>query len=156
MKFLFNIALALLWCALTGLFSEWNFLAGFLVGALVISIYGHATGASPYIRGAWRRLRFLLYFTRILVISNLKVAWEVLTPSMRQTPRIIRYPVEDMTPAQRAILASTITLTPGTLAMDISPNGKHLYIHCMYAEDRDQAVRDLDEVATKLKESMFT
>lgn len=156
MRFLFNVALALLWCALTGLFSEWNFLGGMLVSALVISVYGHARGERPYIRGGIRLARFTAFFVKILVQSNIRVAWEVLTPAMHQSPRIIRYPVEDLTPVQRTILASAITLTPATLSMDISPNGRYLYIHSMYAADREEAIREIDELATRLKESVFS
>lgn len=156
MRFLANIALAVVWCALTGSVDEWNFLGGMFVGALVITAYNHATGARPYFRRGVGLLHFFVYFLVILVRSNLQIAWEVLTPSMHQSPRIIRYPVHGLTTGQLTALASAITLTPGTLAVDVSPDNEWLYIHCMYAKDRETAVAQLDELAKMMREKVFS
>ncbi len=155
-RFLFNIVLAIIWCALNAKFTAWNFMAGMVVGALVVSIYGHAMGHEPYIRRGLRLLHFLGYFFKMLLVTNWQVAWEVLTPSMHQTPRIIRYNVENLTEAERATLASAITLTPGTLVVDISPCNKWIYIHAMYADSREKAVKDIDDLALHLKEMVFS
>ena len=155
-RFLFNIVLAIVWQALNAQFTAWNFLAGMVVGAFVVSIYGHAMGQEPYLRRGFMLLRFLGYFLIMLLKTNWAVAWEVLTPSMHQTPRIIRYNVENLTDTERATLASAITLTPGTLVVDISPCNKWIYIHAMYARDRDQAVKDIDDLALHLKELVFS
>ncbi|MEC9374081.1 MAG: Na+/H+ antiporter subunit E [Planctomycetota bacterium] len=156
MRFLFNLLLALIWCALMGSFSTWNLLAGIVVGAGVLTVYAKARGDKPYLRAAWRRVKFTIYFARLLVSSNVKVAWEVLTPRMHQQPRIIRYDVSGLTEVQRAALASAITLTPGTLVADISPNQRYLYVHCMYAKDRDAAVREIDELWSNMKAMVFS
>jgi len=155
-RFLFNLALGLVWCALTGSITEWNFIAGTLVGAVIISVYAGATGGRPYIGRGWRLLRCLLHFSRLLVQSNLIVAWEVLTPRMHLKPRIIRYAVDDMSDAHRTALASAITLTPGTLSVDLSPDGRWLYIHCMYGRDRERTVRDLDDLAATVRRALFS
>lgn len=154
-RFLLNLGLAIVWMGLTGSVSEWNFLAGLVVGALIISVYSGAAGEASYLGRGWRLLTHFAHFIRMIVHSNVQVAWEVLTPRMHQKPRIIRYPVEGMSDAHRTALASAITLTPGTLVIDVSPDDKWLYIHCMYAEDRDQAVKDIDDVARVVDEGLF-
>ena len=153
-RFLLNIGLAVVWCALST-FDGWNFLGGFVIGAVVVSAYARATSGDPYITNAWRLVRFLAYFCKLLVQTNLQVAWEVLTPRMYQTPRIIRYPIEGMTDIERTTLANAITLTPGTLVVDISPDERWLYVHCMYARDRDEAVREIDELWNGLRRGVF-
>ena len=155
MRFLANIALAIVWCLLTGSVDEWNFLGGMFVGALVITAYSHATGSGRYLGRAVELARFLGYFVVILVRSNLQIAWEVLTPRMHQSPRIIRSPVDGLTTGQLTALASAITLTPGTLVVDVSPDGRWFYIHCMYARDRDAAVAELDELSRRMREQVF-
>jgi len=153
-RFLLNIGLAVMWCALSS-FNGWNFLGGFIVGALVVSAYSRATSGDKYISNAWRLLRFLAYFCRLLVQTNLQVAWEVLTPKMHQTPRIIRYPIEGMSDIERTTLANAITLTPGTLVVDLSPDERWMYIHCMYAQDRDSAVREIDDLWNGMRRGVF-
>jgi multicomponent Na+:H+ antiporter subunit E len=149
-----NIALAVVWCALST-FNGWNFLGGFVVGAVVVSVYSRATRGERYITNAGRLLRFLAYFGRLLVQSNFRVAWEVLTPKMHQTPRIIRYPIAGMSNIERTTLANAITLTPGSLVVDISPDERWLYIHCMYAQDREAAVHEIDDLWNGLRRGVF-
>ena len=83
------------------------------------------------------------------------MAWEIVTPGLRMTPRIIRYDVADLTPVEVTTLANAITLTPGTLTMDVDERGDTLYIHCMYADDRDAAVAELDDLRRRLMEGVF-
>lgn len=154
-RFMLNLGLAVAWMALTGSVSEWNFLAGMAVGAVIITVYSGATGEPSYLGRGLALLACLYRFLRAIVVSNFQVAFEVLTPKMHQSPRIIRYPVDGLSDAHRTAVASAITLTPGTLIVDVSPDNKWLYIHCMYAEDRDEAVRGLDEVARLVEKGMF-
>ena len=153
-RFLLNIVLAVVWCALSS-FDGWNFLGGFLVGAVVVSVFSRATSGEKYITNAWKLAWFMGYFCRLLVQTNLQVAWEVLTPRMHQKPRIIRYPIAGMSDIERTTLANAITLTPGTLVVDISPDERWLYIHCMYAQDRDSAVHEIDELWNKMRRGVF-
>ncbi|MEQ9617405.1 MAG: Na+/H+ antiporter subunit E [Phycisphaerales bacterium] len=155
-QFLFNLVLALTWCLLTGGFGSWNFIAGLLVGSVVVSAYTNATGQGGYYRRMWRVFSFACYFFTILVKSNLQIAWEVATPGWGCTPRVIRYPVGELTDVQRVTLANCITLTPGTLVMDISPDKQFLYIHCMYGKHRDTVIKDIDDLASRLQKGVFS
>jgi len=151
-----NLVLAVAWCALTGSFSEWNFVAGVLVGALVVEIYTRALRKDAYLGRGFRLLGFSLYFLKILIVANLQVLWECITPGMSMTPRIVRYPVGGLSDAELITLANAITLTPGTLVIDISPDNQWLYVHCMYAKDRQQALRALDELALRIRKGVFS
>ena len=153
-----NLLLAAIWLALVGRTEFLDIVIGLLIGAFVLGVYTRVLGRSNYIMQLWRLLRFACYFFRILVKVNLQVAWEVITPGYHMTPRIIKYPVEGMTDSQITMLANSITLTPGTLSADVDdddPEGKCLYIHCMYAKDRDAAVEDIDELKTRMLWEVF-
>jgi multicomponent Na+:H+ antiporter subunit E len=151
----FNIALAVVWCLLAGSFTAWNLVAGLAVSVLVISIYSGATGGPRYAVRLLNVLRFLAWFLGVLVKSNIQIAAEVVTPGWSQKPRVVRYDVSDLTAAQKTVLASAITLTPGTLTVDVCPNGDWLYLHCMYAEDRAWQIEQIDELAVRLKRCVF-
>jgi len=153
--FLLNILLALLWTFTWGSFDIYTLTAGFVLGYLLLGIYSRVMQAEGYGARAFQLLSFFIYFIRILIIANIQIAIEVLTPTHHQTPRIIRYDVKDLNEVQVTILANAITLTPGTLAIDISKDRRWLYIHCMYAADREAAVRALNELRDRMMREVF-
>lgn len=155
MSVLFNLFLALVWCLLTGSASPWNFVAGLLVGAFVVGAFTTVTGRGNYLRRLFGLLRFAVYFLTILLRANVQIATEAISARPRQRPRILRYPVGDLTAAQTTILANAITLTPGTLVVDVSPDRRWLYIHCMFAEDANEAIRAIDELADRMRSEVF-
>ncbi len=154
-SFLLNLLLAGLYLALTDEVTFFNLLIGFAIGFVIMMVASRARGGTGYGRRMWGLVRFVGYFLFILTKANLQVTWEIITPGFRMHPRIIRYPVSGLTPTQVTMLASAITLTPGTLTADIDEAGDTLYIHCMYARDRDSAVRDLDELRDRLMREVF-
>ncbi len=166
-QFLLHLTLAILWMLLWGSFDLYTFLAGIVVGFLLLALVGRTTGRSfaypvrqvaalGYPTRLWRLVHFAAYFVKILVIANWQVAKLVLAPSMPIHPRIVRYDVTGLTPVQITTLASAITLTPGTLSTDISADDRFLYIHCINAPDARQAVRELDDLKEHLLKGVFT
>jgi multicomponent Na+:H+ antiporter subunit E len=153
--FLLNLMLAATYLALTGDFSGFNVLIGFLIGYGVLTIYDMASGGTGYSGKLLRLVRFGFWFMWILFLANLQIAWEIITPGMHQTPRIIRYPVAHLTDVQITTLANCITLTPGTLVVDVADDRQFIYVHCMYAKDRDKAVADLDMLRLRLEREVF-
>lgn len=153
--FLLNILLTALYLILVGDTSLLSILTGFAIGYLVLSIYAVAAHKPSYTRKAWDLAMFLAYFIRLLVVANMQVAWEIITPGYSMKPRIIRYSVDGLTMVQITTLANLISLTPGTLSADVDEDGSHLYVHCMYAGDRDEAVRQLDELKDHMLREIF-
>ncbi|MEM9296107.1 MAG: Na+/H+ antiporter subunit E [Planctomycetota bacterium] len=145
-----NLALTLLWLLLneSGGFLSLGF--GFLVSAVLTSAVGAAAGRHGYLAALWAKVSFLGYFLKILVLANLEVMKEILTPGFSMKPRLIRYEVPGLTPGQLTVLASAITLTPGTLSVDCDESGDALYIHAMYADDPAQAVAELDALKNRI------
>ena len=153
--FLLNILLAVLWMFMWGMFDIYGLIAGFLLGYFLLGIVSRTMPGEGYgIRG-WHMFSFLAYFFRILVKANLQVAWEIITPGFSMSPRIIRYPVDGLTELQLTSLANAITLTPGTLSMDVSDDSKYLYVHCMYAKNPQDAIDELDELRNRMMKEMF-
>lgn len=79
-------------------------------------------------------------FVRELVLSALRVAWLVVQPKPRLHPGIIAYPLTVTTDAQITLLANMITLTPGTLSIDVSDDRRTLYIHAIDVTDREALI----------------
>ena len=153
--FLLNLLIALLWMMMWGSYDVYTLLGGVVVGYLLLGLISRASGMTNYGARVWKLLFYLAYFIKILVIANLQVAWEIITPKFGMSPRIIRYDVAGMTPVQITTLANSITLTPGTLSADISDDGHYLFVHCMYAGDREKAVQGLDELRDRILQEVF-
>jgi multicomponent Na+:H+ antiporter subunit E len=75
-----------------------------------------------------------------LVLANLRLARDVVGPIRRLSPGIVAVPLDVKTDAEIALLANLITLTPGTLSLDVSSDGRVLFVHAVSAENA-QAVR---------------
>lgn len=78
---------------------------------------------------------FLAYFTWELVQANLRVAYDVLTVKDFMRPGILAIPLEARTNLEITLLANLISLTPGTLSLDVSSDRRVIYVHAMYLEE---------------------
>jgi multicomponent Na+:H+ antiporter subunit E len=132
--------LAWLWTALTERYTASNFLLGVVVANLVLRF---GRGRSARIRRTGLALRFVLFFAKEVVVSALRVALEVVRPRPRMRPAIVRVPLDVETDGQITLLAILITLTPGTLALDVSPDRGTLLVHAMFAGDAEQVRHDI-------------
>jgi len=141
--FLLNLLLALAWVGLTGTFTPINFGIGFVLAYGLLWLVQHPSGQgavpSGYFGQAWRTVEFGLFFLWELIVANLRVAVDILRPQMRLQPAIVAIPLEaESSPAQITLLANLITLTPGTLSLDVSADQRTLYVHTMHVGDVDE------------------
>ncbi len=130
-----TLLLAVVWCFLGGAISLANFLMGLLMGTLTLVVF---RPFFPWRPDPLRLLRkipaFLCYIPRFLyevAKANLQVAYLALHPKMPIRPGIISFATRHRSPLGTTTLANSITLTPGTLTMDVSPDGRTLYIHTL-------------------------
>ena len=100
-----------------------------------------------YYQRATLVIRFAIFYLKELFIANLRVAGTVLSPRMKMTPAVVAIPLETEGDLSISLLANLITLTPGSLTLDISADYTVLYVHTMYADDIDQfrlSIKDLE------------
>lgn len=136
--FALNIILAAIWSALSGQFSPENFISGFVLGYVLLWLLRRALGGESYVNKVPQVVLFIGFFLMEVVRANLRVAWEVLTPGHNMRPAIVAVPLDLRNPLQITLLAQMITLTPGTLSLDVSSDRRVLYVHSMYVDDIDQ------------------
>ncbi|NCN28227.1 Na+/H+ antiporter subunit E [bacterium] len=82
---------------------------------------------------------FILFFLKELFLANFRVARDVLRKSPRIQPAIVAVPLDLKSKFGLMVLANSITLTPGTLALDISDDDKTMYIHTLYLDGGKEA-----------------
>ena len=143
--FLLNILLALVWAAFTGIFAPGNLLIGFGLGYLALLTARRALDPSPYFGKMRQALSFAIFFVKELILANLRVAADVVTPTHYMRPRVLAVPLDAQSDVEITALANLISLTPGTLSLDISTDRRVLFIHAMYAADADRIRRDIKQ-----------
>jgi len=121
----------ILWLLLTWSLQPQELIVG-LALSLLLSLLLHdifLQGSQKLVQPA-RYFWFLIYlpvFFYYVVVANLDVAYRVLHPDMPIRPGIVKVRTSLTSDMGRTFLANSITLTPGTLTVDIV--GDHLYIH---------------------------
>lgn len=142
-RFLANLILTFIWVALTGSFEFANVLFGFFLSYFVLWIITRGSGRARYFRMVPKVISFLFFFFYELMKANLQVAWEIGTPKLHMTPGIVGVPLDIKSDAEITMLANLITLTPGTLSLDVSDDKSTLYVHSMYITNREDFIRGI-------------
>jgi len=155
------LLLVLLWVALQGTLSVGNVLLGLIFGGGILRLSRPlfdpedptesrklSEGVRPLLR-LWRIFVLLLVFLRELVVSALQVARYTIQPTLQIRPAIIEYPLDVKTGREITVLANLISLTPGTLSLDVSPDCECLYVHAISVDTDDGA-----EVISDIKGSL--
>ena len=139
-KFFLNILLAFAWVLLTGELDYVNFIDGLLIGFIILFFSKYRLKSSKYFFKIPKALGFLFYFIYELIIANIRVAYEVITPNQRLQPGIIAVPLAAETDFEITILANLITLTPGTLSLEVSKNREFIYVHAMHIDNKEKSI----------------
>jgi multicomponent Na+:H+ antiporter subunit E len=140
------VLLALAWLALTGELSAANLVFALGLGGLALAL---SWPLGPYPLFARVRpvkaVALLLYFSGQVVMANLKVAAAVVGPRRLLRPAIVAIPLDVQGDDQIAVLANMITLTPGTLSLDVSEDRKTLFVHAMSTSSAEDLRREIKE-----------
>lgn len=141
--FLINILLALAWGAVTGNFSELNLAFGFVLALGALYLIREQVGTGAYFERVGQALGLAFMFVYELVLSAWRVATIVLRPKIELQPGIIAFPLTVDRDFEITMLANLITLTPGTLSVDVSEDRKILYVHCIDVPDPQATIDDI-------------
>ncbi|MEM9430814.1 MAG: Na+/H+ antiporter subunit E [Pseudomonadota bacterium] len=138
-----NALLAIAWAALSGSFSLITLATGFGLGYAALWVVQPLTGRSRYFGRVFAWIRLIVMFLYELFVSSFSVALDVLTPQHRSRPAIIDMPLDVKTDAGLLLVTNLISLTPGTLSLDVSEDRKTLRVHAMFADDPEGLRRQL-------------
>jgi multicomponent Na+:H+ antiporter subunit E len=132
--FMLNVLLAFAWAIVNGSLAARDVAIGFVVGYLILWLVGPALGGSPYHRRALKLIPFGIWYLCQLVRSNVRVAMDILSPRLTQTPAIVAVPLDCESDAEITAVANLCSLTPGTVCLSLSPDRQVMYVHVMNLE----------------------
>lgn len=145
--------LTFVWVSLWGDLTVANILAGVAVGSLMLAVF---PDAGPRSVGSIRPLPAVLfvgYFLWRLLVANLVVTWEVLTPNNESVSEgIVAVPIADASDALVTLIANAISLTPGTVTLEVRRDPTVLYVHVLHLrsiEETREEVHRLERLARR-------
>jgi len=143
--FVVNLSLAILWTLLSGDYTPAALAFGFLVGMVALFLLRTSVPAAGRYFGnirSWWRL--FAVFVVDLVKANIAVLRIVLSGKDIK-PAVIAIPMELDSELEQVLLANMITLTPGTLSLDIAEDGSAVYVHVLDTDDVDAVIAETKE-----------
>ena len=154
--FVVNVVLAFAWAAMTGEFSLASLMTGAVLGFFALWLSAPLTGIERlYFVRAFRIVRLAAFFVYELVMSSVRVAWDVIRPFPRNKPALVEVPLDVKSDIEILLLTNLISLTPGTLSVDVSEDRGTLLVHAMFADDHEAVVADLKNGMERLVAEVF-
>ncbi len=148
-----NIGIAFVWALLQAEFTIQSFMVGYFLGLVILYIFKNQFSGKLYIYKWWAVFLLFMVFIKELIIANFIVIVQILRPKLNIRPGIIAFPVDLETPVQITLLANMISLTPGTLSMEISQDNKIIYIHVFNIDEQELVIKRIKEsFESKIKE----
>lgn len=135
-RLLMAVWLAAVWVALWGDLTLANVLSGAVLAAVLVTVYPPPSATSHGRLRPLRALYFAGYFLAKLAEATLVVAREVLTPdNSRVREGIVAVPVAGSSKTLVVLVANAISLTPGTLTLEVHEDPTVLYVHVLHLHD---------------------
>jgi len=142
---LVSVLLALIWAVITADTSILNILLGWSIG-LVALWFVRKDIANPVLFDKARRIVSLtMLFFYELALSAIRVAFLVLTPNLKAQlkPAIIAFPLTAKSDQEITLLANLITLTPGTLSVDVSKDRQFIFVHVLSITEKSEVINSI-------------
>lgn len=144
-----SVVLAATWLSIIGTTYVGHVLLAVALGLGIPYALRDAWPARPPFRRPWlalaRSLAFLALVLGDVIVANLQVARAVLGPVRRLQPGFATVPLDLQDDRAIVVLAHTVTLTPGTLSVDVAPDRRSLVVHALHMPDPEAAVREIKE-----------
>jgi len=137
-----------------------SILVGIIMALLGGYMFGEGFTETPHKFFGIKRYLWIIYYIPVFLyaclLANLDVAYRVLHPRMPIKPGIIKVKTRLKSKSGITALANSITLTPGTMSVDVTPDG-YLYIHWIYvrAENIEKATEIIVRGFEKILERIY-
>jgi multicomponent Na+:H+ antiporter subunit E len=136
--FVLNLVFGVVFAILFGTGRLVEFFLGFAIGYAALWVTKPLYPETRYFRKFPKAVNLTVYFLKELAVSNLRVLWDVITPSHISRPGIIGVSLDARSDLEIFLVANLLSLTPGTLSVDLSEDRRTLFVHVMFLEDVEE------------------
>lgn len=139
-----SLAILVVWLLLNGP-SVGHGLLGAVLALAIPQLVARLKPDKPRIRRPLRALALFLLVLGDIVKAAIELAIRILGPESRIRPTYFWVPLDVRDPYAIAALAGIITMTPGTLSSDLTPDRRYLLVHCFHTDDPEATIREIKE-----------
>lgn len=140
---LHSILLLLVWLMLNTTISLGHIILGSVLAIVIPLICEPLRVPQVKIKKPFKAIAYVFFVIKDVVIANFEVAFLVVGPMKRIKPGLVAVPLDLSDTLPLTVLASTVTMTPGTVSADVSKDEKWLYVHVLDMPENEQEVIDL-------------
>ncbi|WP_085993897.1 Na+/H+ antiporter subunit E [Oceanobacillus senegalensis] len=154
-QFIMNLAIAFLWTFFQDedQFYVTTFVTGYLVGLGIIYLMHRFFGERFYLGRLFAFIKLIFIFISELMQSSVQVLAKIVSPKMNINPGIIRYETELRGEWEVPLLALLLILTPGSVVIEVTPEGDAFYIHAIdVKESRENLIKSLGKFERAIME----
>ncbi|WP_445619256.1 Na+/H+ antiporter subunit E [Kushneria sp. Sum13] len=144
--------LTMVWIMLSDIITYGSVIMGVILGIAIPLMTQRFWDAQPVVKKPLLLLRYTLRVMLDILMANLEVAWLISRPWRRPRPAFIEYPLTLKRDFSITLLASTISLTPGTISANLRLDGRSLLIHVLDTDD-EQAI--IDEIYNRYERPLM-
>lgn len=140
-----TLLLAVIWPLVNNTFAPGHLVLGGILAILIPFVTSAFWPEPVALRRPWLVVKYAARLALDILTANLQVAVWIVRPNRQLRPAFIRYELELSSPLAISLLANTISLSPGTVACDLSSDRRYLLIHSLHTEDADSLVRQIHQ-----------
>lgn len=145
-QFLINLIIAAVWMLLQEALTWEGFVLGYFIGLAVLYFTARQLRAPLYTKPVIAFLKLSAVFFVEVVKSSVRVAYLVLHPRLPVSPGLITVPLDVQSDEGITMLAGLISMTPGSLSVEVSEDRAFLYVHALEADDPEASIAEFKEV----------
>jgi multicomponent Na+:H+ antiporter subunit E len=144
-----NLIIAFVWMFLNNAWNGVGFLTGYLLGLLLIGSMRRFFPQRFYIVRVWAIIKLIALLFKELVRASIEVIRQIVKPKLDIRPGIFTYQTQLSSDWEVTLLCLLISLTPGSLPLEISGNQRKLYIHALDIKDQQKMSNDIKNTFEK-------
>ncbi|RAW16723.1 MULTISPECIES: Na+/H+ antiporter subunit E [Paenibacillus] len=144
-----NLIIAFVWMFLNNAWNGVGFLTGFLLGLLLIGSMRRFFPQRFYIVRVWAIIKLIVLLFKELVRASIEVIRQIVKPKLDIRPGIFTYQTQLSSDWEVTLLCLLISLTPGSLPLEISGNQRKLFIHALDIKDEQKMSDDIKNTFEK-------
>ena len=149
------VLLFVVWLLLTGSFTLGNILLAILLAWGIPFLVGGMQSETSRVKKPLKAVKYVFVLLGDIFMSNLVVAKQVLGPTHKLQPGFIAIPLDLTEALPITLLASTISLTPGTVSTELSKDLKTLYVHALHVDDEQALIQSIKQRYEKPLKEIF-
>ncbi|MBN2486980.1 MAG: Na+/H+ antiporter subunit E [Bacteroidales bacterium] len=96
-------------------------------------------------------LSFIFFYLLKLIESNLYIAYDILTPKMHVKPGMIEVPITIRSDFGILLFSNLLSMTPGSLSIDISVDKKQMKVHILYNNNEQKSLKEIENIQERIK-----